>query len=351
VPADLECLGVSKAFGSTAALRGVDLVVEAGRFFAVVGPSGCGKSTLLRIVGGHEDADRGEVRIRGRDQAGVPPERRPVHTVFQHHALFPHLSVRDNVAFPLRMAGVARGERRRRADETLDLVRLPGRGDRSVSTLSGGERQRVALARAIVSRPALLLLDEPLGALDLPLRRAMQDELRRLRRETGITFLHVTHDQEEAFRLADRVAVLRSGVVVQEGDPRDVYARPATPFVASFLGVANLVPGRVEPDGAFRSKGGLVLRPRAAPPGAAFAAIREERARVVRGSAAGAVVGLVEDVAFLGAATRVVVAPESGGERIVGHAATPGPIAVGDRATVFVEPEDVVLLPPEDASA
>jgi ABC-type Fe3+/spermidine/putrescine transport system ATPase subunit len=276
-----------------------------------------------------------------------------VHTVFQGHALFPHLSVRDNVAFPLRMAGVPRSERRRRADEALALVRLPGRGDRSVSALSGGERQRVALARSLVPRPALLLLDEPLGALDLPLRRAMQDELRALRRETGITFVHVTHDQEEAFRLADAVAVMRAGRVVQEGDPREVYRRPATPFVASFLGVANLLPGEVEAPGRFRTRGGLALP---APPGArgaAVAALREEHVRVApqgldrAPAVVGTVVGTVTDVAFLGPHARVVVATDPAGEPLVGLAPASAPIQVGARARVEVSTDDLSLLPPE----
>jgi ABC-type Fe3+/spermidine/putrescine transport system ATPase subunit len=353
VTPDLECAGLEKRFGDVAALRGVDLVVEPGRFFAVVGPSGCGKSTLLRIVGGHERQDRGVVRLRGQDHSETPPERRPVHTVFQHHALFPHLCARDNVAFPLRMAGVARVERRRRADEALSLVRLPGRGDRSVESLSGGERQRVALARALVGRPALLLLDEPLASLDLPLRRAMQDELRSLRRETGIAFLHVTHDQEEAFRLADTVAVLRGGAIVQRGDPRDVYARPADAFVASFLGVANLLPGRREGDGSFRTRGGLRL-PAESLAGSreaaeAVAAFREETVRALPLGAAdggdGAVRGTATDVAFLGPVARVVVAV--GAERVVAHAPPGAGVRPGDAVAVRIAPASVVLLPPE----
>jgi ABC-type Fe3+/spermidine/putrescine transport system ATPase subunit len=361
VPADLECTGLRKSYGAVEALRGVSLRVEPGRFFAIVGPSGCGKSTLLRIVGGHEAQDAGEVFLRGVDHSRTPPERRPVHTVFQGHALFPHLSVRDNVAFPLRMAGVPRAERRRRAEEALSLVRLPGRGDRAVSALSGGERQRVALARSILPRPAVLLLDEPLASLDLPLRRAMQDELRALRRETGITFVHVTHDQEEAFRLADAVAVLRAGRVVQEGDPREVYRRPASPFVASFLGVANLLPGTADGAGGFRTRGGLRVRAGSAPRGDAVAAFREERVRVApaeagerratsgAATAEGTFEGPVVDVAFLGPHARVVLAAEPGGERVAGLAPAGSPLAVGARARAEVSPDDVFLLPEEPA--
>jgi len=346
-------VGIRKSFAGAPALCGVDLRVEAGSFFALVGPSGCGKSTLLRIVGGHETADEGSVSLRGIDVSNLPPERRPVHTVFQSYALFPHMSVEDNVAFPLRMSGVPRSERRLRAREALAMVRLSEYGRRRTTTLSGGERQRVALARAIVPRPAVLLLDEPLGALDLQLRHAMQDELRDLQRRVGLTFLHVTHDQEEAFRLADRVAILRKGVLIQEGAPRDVYRRPKTPFVASFLGVANLFPGRVDSDARrFRTAEGLALEAADPVPGAAFASIREERAKVRReapGRPAGDLAGTVVDVSFLGAWTRVRVAVAGLSTPLHGVADEGETFSPGDRASVFVEPDDVLLLPAESA--
>ena len=351
MPLDLECVGIQKSFDASLALRGVDLRVESGQFFALVGPSGCGKSTLLRIVGGHETQDAGTVSICGKDVSGLPPERRPVHTVFQQYALFPHLSVEDNVAFALRMAGVRRDERRKRAAEALDLVRLSTHGRRSVTTLSGGEKQRVALARALVARPAVLLLDEPLGALDLQLRRTMQDELRALQHRVGITFLHVTHDQEEAFRLADRVAVLHAGRIVQEGVPKDVYRRPRTPFVAAFLGVSNLFSGRPDAEGRrFTTTKGLSLEAEKVVPGAAFVAVREERVTVTpAGAAAGNTLrGTVLDTAFLGAATRVTV-EVSGGERVHGFAAEGSGFAKGDPAALSVAPEDVLLLPPDPA--
>jgi ABC-type Fe3+/spermidine/putrescine transport system ATPase subunit len=352
-PFDLECVGLRKSFGDVPALRGVDLEVEPGRFFALVGPSGCGKSTLLRIVGGHEVADAGTVRLRGNDVSGVPPEKRPVHTVFQHFALFPHLSVRENVAFALRMAGMPRPERTRRADEALALVRLAGHGDRSVAALSGGEKQRVALARAVVPRPAVLLLDEPLGALDLQLRRAMQDELRDLHRRVGLTFLHVTHDQEEAFRLADRVAILRAGKIVQQGAPEEVYRRPTTPFVASFLGVANVLAGAAVGRGdVFRTRGGIELAAARPVPRAAWAALREERLLVSPAGAAGeagagAVSGVVADTVFLGATTRVSVDAGPARERLEGRAADGAALRAGDRVTLRAAPEDVVLLESE----
>ena len=351
MPLDLECVGIRKSFAGAEALVGVDLRVEAGSFFALVGPSGCGKSTLLRIVGGHEQQDAGTVLLRGVDVSLVPPEKRPVHTVFQHYALFPHLSVEENVAFSLRMSGVSRRERRVRARDALDMVRLSGYGRRRTTTLSGGEKQRVALARALVARPAVLLLDEPLGALDLQLRHVMQDELRDLQRRVGLTFLHVTHDQEEAFRLADRVAILRNGVKVQEGAPRDVYQRPATPFVASFLGVANLLAGRAESDARrFRTDEGLAIEAENPLPGAAFAAIREERVSVHRetpGRPGGDLSGSVVDVAFLGASTRISLQIAGLKAALHGIADDGAVFARGDRATVSISPEDVLLLPPE----
>ena len=353
MPLDLECVGIRKSFAGAAALSGVDLRVEAGSFFALVGPSGCGKSTLLRIVGGHERQDAGTVSLRGVDVSDVPPERRPVHTVFQQYALFPHLSVEENVAFPLRMSGVARRERHERASAALDMVRLSSYGRRRTTTLSGGEKQRVALARALVARPAVLLLDEPLGALDLQLRHVMQDELRDLQRRVGLTFLHVTHDQEEAFRLADRVAILRKGIKVQEGAPREVYRRPATPFVASFLGVSNLLPGRAESDARrFRCDEGLAIEADEARPGAAFAAIREERVHVHRespGKPGGDLAGSVVDVAFLGAQTRVSVEVAGLSMPLHGVADDGVVFARGDRATISIAPEDVLLLPAEPA--
>ncbi len=292
------------------------------------------------------------IRIAGHDVTDVPPERRPVHTVFQHYALFPHLTVEDNVAFPLRMQGVGRRARRARATEALEMVRLPGYGRRSVATLSGGERQRVALARALVPRPAIVLLDEPLGALDLQLRRTMQDEIRDLQRRVGLTFLHVTHDQEEAFRLADEVAVLHRGRVAQQGTPRDLYRRPATPFVAAFLGVGNLLEGRPEADPRrFRTTQGLVLEAAVPVTGATVAAIREETVvehlRARRRARGRPPRGVVEDVAFLGAMTRVSVKVGGAGASVCGIAVEDHVFHRGDRATLHVDPDDVLLLRPD----
>ena len=235
----VEFEGVSRHFGAVRAVDGVDLAIGEGSFFAMLGPSGSGKTTCLRLISGFETPDAGHVRIFGEAAEHVPPNRRSVNTVFQDYALFPHLNVRDNVAYGPMVRGVAKAERHKRAEETLALVRLDGFGDRKPAQLSGGQRQRVALARALVNQPRVLLLDEPLGALDLKLREAMQDELKALQARLGITFVFVTHDQEEAITLGSRIAVLNEGRLVQFDTPRRIYRQPASRFVAG-----NLVPNR-----------------------------------------------------------------------------------------------------------
>jgi spermidine/putrescine transport system ATP-binding protein len=231
--------------GVVRAVDDVSLAIREGEFFALLGPSGCGKTTTLRAIAGFEEPSSGEILLRGRPVQGVPPFHRPVNTVFQDYALFPHMSVRQNVMFGLRMSRVAPPEARRRADAALELVHLPGVADRRPAQLSGGQQQRVALARALVNRPAVLLLDEPLGALDQKLRKQMQVELANLHRQLGITFIMVTHDQEEALALSDRIAVMNNGQIEQIGTPGDIYDRPRTPFVADFIGDTNLLPGRL----------------------------------------------------------------------------------------------------------
>ncbi|MFF4840645.1 ABC transporter ATP-binding protein [Streptomyces collinus] len=235
--------GVSKQFGDSYAVHRLDLDIEAGQFFSLLGPSGCGKTSTLRMIGGFSDPTEGSVLLAGEDVTAQPPNRRNVNTVFQSYALFDHLSVADNVAFGLKRKGVAKAELRRRVGEMLDLVQLGGLTDRVPRTLSGGQRQRVALARALVNRPAVLLLDEPLAALDLKLRRQMQVELKQIQREVGITFVFVTHDQDEALTMSDRIAVMNEGRIEQCGTPEDVYEHPASRFVASFLGTSNLMTG------------------------------------------------------------------------------------------------------------
>ncbi|MDZ7799803.1 MAG: ABC transporter ATP-binding protein [Trueperaceae bacterium] len=228
------------------ALDGIDVDVSEGEFFALLGPSGCGKTTTLRIIAGFEAPTAGEILIRGRPVQGVPPFHRPVNTVFQDYALFPHMNVLQNVSFGLRMAHVPRAEAEARAAEALEMVRLPGAARRKPAQLSGGQRQRVALARALVNRPSVLLLDEPLGALDLKLRKAMQLELAQLQQQVGITFVYVTHDQEEALTMSDRVAVMSEGRIHQVGPPAEVYERPRDGFVADFIGETNFLDGTLD---------------------------------------------------------------------------------------------------------
>jgi putative spermidine/putrescine transport system ATP-binding protein len=232
---------VSRHFGTVRAVDAVDLEIEAGEFFAMLGPSGSGKTTCLRLIAGFEQPTSGHIEIFGETAEGVPPYRRNVNTVFQDYALFPHLNVADNVAYGLMIRGVARAERTREAEAALEMVKLPGYGARKPGQLSGGQRQRVALARALVNKPKVLLLDEPLGALDLKLREQMQEELKVLQKALGITFVFVTHDQGEALSMADRIAVFNEGRIMQTGTPEEIYRRPRTRFVADFVGSSNVL--------------------------------------------------------------------------------------------------------------
>jgi spermidine/putrescine transport system ATP-binding protein len=242
---DIHLENVTKRFAETVAVDRLTLSIERGSFFAMLGPSGCGKTTTLRMIGGFEDPSEGRVFLGGADVTDQPPYRRDVNTVFQSYALFPHLDVERNVGFGLERRKVAKADARRRVQETLELVQLHGLGKRRPSQLSGGQQQRVALARALVNHPRALLLDEPLGALDLRLRKQLQIELKRIQQEVGITFVHVTHDQEEAMSMADTIAVMNEGRIEQAGGAAELYERPHTEFVANFLGVSNLVEGRV----------------------------------------------------------------------------------------------------------
>ncbi len=263
---DVELVDIVKEFDS--GLRAVDKVsvqVADGEFFALLGPSGCGKTTTLRLIAGFEQPSAGRVLIRGIAMEGIPAYHRPVNTVFQDYALFPHLTVEQNIMFGLEMEGVNKKEARARAAESLEMVRLPGVGERKPRQLSGGQQQRVALARALVKKPAVLLLDEPLGALDLKLRKNMQYELKALQRDVGITFIYVTHDQEEAITMADRIAVMNEGKMLQIGSPRQIYERPESVFVADFIGETNFIAGELlerGPDGFGRVKlaDGTVIR-------------------------------------------------------------------------------------------
>jgi putative spermidine/putrescine transport system ATP-binding protein len=279
--------GVSRHFGTVKAVDGVDLEVRAGEFFAMLGPSGSGKTTCLRLIAGFEQPTSGHIEIFGETAEGVPPYRRNVNTVFQDYALFPHLNVVDNVAYGLMIRGIGRTERRRAAEEALELVKLPGYGARRPSQLSGGQRQRVALARALVNKPKVLLLDEPLGALDLKLREQMQEELKALQKQLGITFVFVTHDQGEALSMADRVAVFNEGRIMQIGTPQDIYRRPRSRFVADFVGSSNVL----SPDLAERF-GGQKL----------WTSLRPEDVKVAK---QGGTPALVTGTSYLGGMTRL----------------------------------------------
>jgi spermidine/putrescine transport system ATP-binding protein len=244
--AALELIGVTKRYGDVLAVDDLDVRIAPGEFFALLGPSGCGKTSTLRMMAGFEDLDAGAIHLGGKDVTNDPPFRRDVNLVFQDYALFPHLNLRENVAFGLKIKGVSREQRRRRADEMLERVALPGLGDRRIKEVSGGQQQRVALARALINHPKVLLLDEPLGALDLKLRKTMQLELKAIQRDAGISFVYVTHDQEEALAMADRIAVMSAGKALQIGSPKEIYDHPANRFVAAFIGESSFLSGAGE---------------------------------------------------------------------------------------------------------
>jgi spermidine/putrescine transport system ATP-binding protein len=307
-----------KRFADVTAVDGIDLQVASGEFFSLLGPSGCGKTTTLRMIAGFEYPSEGEIRIDGEDMASRPANKRNVNTVFQSYALFPHLRVADNVAFGLKRAGVDRREARRRVAEAVELVQLTGLERRKPAQLSGGQQQRVALARALVLKPAVVLLDEPLGALDAKLRRALQVELKALQEQIGLTFIYVTHDQEEALTMSDRLAVMHAGRIEQLGTPKDVYREPRTTFVADFLGISNLMTGTAHGRsgstcavslGEFRLSAGagqldtegetrLVIRPER---------VELEPRAFARSTDGNRVPGMVERVVYMGAADHVMV--------------------------------------------
>lgn len=302
----IELVGLTKSYGAQPVLKGIDLVVESGEFFSLLGPSGCGKTTTLRLIGGFEHNESGSILIDGVDIAGVAPEKRPVNTVFQSYALFPHLDVSANVAFGLRFQDCSKDERKRRVGEALELVRLGEYAGRKPHQLSGGQQQRVALARALILRPRVLLLDEPLGALDAKLRRTLQFELKALHREVGVTFLYVTHDQEEALTMSDRLAVMREGEIEQLGPPEEVYTCPVSTYVAEFLGLANLMPATVVEQGTVEFGGRRLAADTRDVTGACVAFARPERLRLTE-SSAGVLSGRVAEVVFVGSTTHVRV--------------------------------------------
>jgi spermidine/putrescine transport system ATP-binding protein len=305
---------VTKRFGDLTAVDAIDLEVEEGEFFTMLGPSGCGKTTTLRMIAGFEEVTDGRLAIDDVDMQGIPPHKRPTNTVFQSYALFPHLSVKENVAFGLRRKGVDRSEIDRRVREELERVGLAAEAKRRPAQLSGGMQQRVALARALVNFPRVLLLDEPLGALDLKLRKGLQVELKKIQREVGITFVYVTHDQEEALTMSDRIAVMNKGRIEQIGDPEGVYDRPTTTFVAGFIGVSNLMPGTVRKTGAqgeVELDSGVHVSTHVDgfnPGDRCHAVVRPEKLAI--GSEDGgrpSVEGLVESSLYLGTSTQLIV--------------------------------------------
>ena len=300
--------GVVKHFGDVVAVDGVDLEVREGEFFSMLGPSGSGKTTCLRMIAGFERPTAGRVLLGGIDVGDLPPYERDVNTVFQDYALFPHMTVLDNVAYGLMVRKVAKAERIVRANEALEMVRLNGFADRKPVQLSGGQRQRVALARALIMRPSVLLLDEPLGALDLKLRQAMQVELKEIQQAVGLTFIYVTHDQEEALTMSDRLAVFNHGRVEQVGTPADVYERPSTGFVAGFVGVSNLIEGDAA-TAIVGSPTAVSVRPEKI-----HLALDVDSA-VAEGECTAT--GVVSKVVYLGAVTRYVVTLDEGGELVV----------------------------------
>ncbi len=349
----VELEGVRKVFdGGTVALDGVTLTVYEGEFFSLLGPSGCGKTTLLRILGGFEVPDAGTVRIAGVDVREVPPYRRPVNTVFQNYALFPHMTVFDNIAFGLRMRRRPPAEVRRKVGWAMELVQIEGLSARRPHELSGGQKQRVALARALVNEPRVLLLDEPLGALDLKLRKQLQIELMRLQMELGTTFVYVTHDQEEALVMSDRMAVMQNGRLEQVGLPEELYERPKTAFVARFLGRSNLIeahavaPDRAEtPFGPLRVSGGLT-------PGRRYLlGIRPEKLRLAREpwNRANTVTARVKEIVYTGAENQYIL--EARGGELVAYTlnadiSEPGyeEYDYGETVHVHLPPENLVVI-------
>ena len=318
-PPAVYVAGLRKRYGDVQALAGVELAIQPGEFFTLLGPSGSGKTTLLRLIAGFERPDEGLIQFGGQDVTRVPPYARDVNTVFQDYALFPHMTVAENIEYGLKVKRVPKAARRGKVAQVLETVRLPGLANRKPAQLSGGQRQRVALARAIVNEPQVLLLDEPLGALDLKLRQEMQRELLRIQREVGITFIYVTHDQEEALTMSDRIAVLSQGAIEQVGTPVEVYEHPATAFVAGFIGVSNLI----ERDGrqvTVRPEKITVLADAAAaPPGAHVES------------------GRVKDVIYVGVFTRYVIELDAGGELVVSRQNTE-PLSSGEGSASLIIP-------------
>jgi spermidine/putrescine transport system ATP-binding protein len=351
--------GVTKRFGSVTAVDEVSLDIREGEFLTLLGPSGCGKTTTMRMIAGFEEPDAGRIQLRGKDVVGIPPNKRAVNMCFQHYALFPHMSVEENIAYSLRLRKVPKDQRHAEVGKMLEIVRLEGYETRRPAQLSGGQQQRVALARALINMPAALLLDEPLGALDVKLRKQMELELKRIQLELGTTFVYVTHDQEEALSMSDRIAVMNAGVIEQLGTPREVYDHPDTPFVADFVGVLNAVEFRVDArdgdDAVMRiDERERIVVPAADPSAGAGAsllvAVRPERIRLEAGDGDGVpasrVTGTVAQVVYLGTLTQFHVDTRIG-KRFVVHRlsdeVTAG-VVEGDTVTLSWDRDDASIL-------
>jgi spermidine/putrescine transport system ATP-binding protein len=318
---------VTKKFDEVVAVDGISLTIERGQFFALLGPSGCGKTTTLRMIGGFEEPTAGSIYLGARDVVGLPPHKRDVNTVFQSYALFPHLSIFENVAFGMRRQGVKGQVLAGRVREILRLVDLPGLENRKPGQLSGGQQQRVALARALVNKPQVLLLDEPLGALDLKLRKQMQLELKAIQHDVGITFIHVTHDQEEAMTMADTIAIMNAGHIEQLGTPSELYEQPRSAFVASFLGISNLLAGTVGgPDGVRLDDGTVVRVPKETlngRTGRVAVGVRPEKIRLGHGEE-NRLTGRLLETAYVGVATQYVLETRAGNVSVYVQNSEPG---------------------------
>jgi spermidine/putrescine transport system ATP-binding protein len=347
---DVRLEGVTKRFDDIVAVDGVTLEIPRGSFFALLGPSGCGKTTTLRMIGGFEEPTEGTIFLGERDVTGLPPYRRDVNTVFQSYALFPHLSIFENVAFGLRRRGVKGQDLRGQVTRILELVQLSGFERRKPRQLSGGQQQRVALARALVNSPRVLLLDEPLGALDLKLRKEMQLFIKALQHDVGITFIHVTHDQEEAMTMADSIAVMNAGRIEQLGSPDELYERPTTPFVARFLGASNLLEGQAEGNGAVRLSDGTVVRTSGAVgrSGPVAVGIRPEKIRL-GGGEENSLAGEVRERAYIGVSTQYIVDTPHGAITVYVQNTDPraGAVQPGDQVTLSWSPEATFVVESE----
>jgi spermidine/putrescine transport system ATP-binding protein len=343
----IELVNLTKTYDKAPVLKGINLTIRRGEFFSLLGPSGCGKTTTLRLIGGFESADEGTVRIDDVDMADVAPEKRPVNTVFQSYALFPHLSVADNVGFGLRFQKASREEIKQRVGDALELVRLEGFGKRKAHQLSGGQQQRVALARALVLRPKVLLLDEPLGALDAKLRKTLQVELRALHQDVGITFVYVTHDQEEALTMSDRLAVMNEGEIEQIGTPKETYEEPASAYVADFLGVANLLPATVSTTGRVVVNGTEHTADTAGVSGDCTVLIRPERVLLspLGSGEIEAVPAVVEQRIYVGAVTQVLLRlGEHRLQALIANDGSPMCGAEGETVDAYLPPSAIRVL-------